>query len=64
MKLLVTGFVTLGVIIGGVLYFVPSVSDVVTKTIEIEKTVEVTPEWAQDEDAGLRRDGCSEFLWC
>jgi protein subunit release factor A len=50
MKLIAIGIIALGVIIGGVL-FVPSVSDVVTKTIEIEKTVEVTPEWAQDEDA-------------
>jgi hypothetical protein len=50
MKLLLAGIAALGVIIGGVL-FVPSVTDVVTKTIEIEKTVEVQPDWAVDEDA-------------
>ena len=50
MKLLLAGIAALGVIIGGVL-FVPSVTDVVTKTIEIEKTVEVQPDWAVDADA-------------
>lgn len=49
MKHIAIGIIAFGVIIGGLL-FIPSVSDVVTKTIEIEKTIEVPPEWAKEED--------------